>query len=72
MNKISMDALNRGWSVGRGTQSHPTNADFDYALGRNDVVVPEPRKAKSLVELLAVFVSGAEAWAVTLGRRFAH
>jgi hypothetical protein len=72
MNKTSMDALNRGWSIGFGTQLPSQNADFEHALSRNEVVVPEPTKGGSRVKLLAVVVSGAEAWLTTLGRRFAH
>jgi hypothetical protein len=73
MNKTSMDALNRGWAIGFGTRIHPQNADFDYALRRGDIIVPEALPpASSLLHRLAGYASGAEVFVAMLGRRVAH
>jgi hypothetical protein len=73
MNKISMDALNRGWVVGFGTRIHPQNADFDYALRRGDIVAPAAAPpARPLLDRLAAYAAGAEVFVAMLGRRLAH
>ena len=72
MNKISMNALNAGWSIGFGTQIRPTNADFETALSRNDVVVPEAPQGRTLETLIAEYAAKAEVFLASLGRRFAH
>jgi hypothetical protein len=73
MNKISMDALNRGWAIGFGTAIHPQNADFQYALRRADIVVPAaPSPAKSLLDRLGEYVAGAEVFFAMLSRRLTH
>jgi hypothetical protein len=72
MNKTSMDALNRGWSIGFGTQIHPSNPDFDYALSRADAQVAETPRAPSLAQLAAGYTDAVAALFATLRRRPAH
>ena len=71
MSKISMDALNAGWGIGFGTEIRSQNADFDYAVSRSDIVVPEPSQARTLETFVAGFMTKAEEFLRVVGRRFA-
>jgi hypothetical protein len=69
MSKISMDALNAGWEIGFGTGIRYQNADFDYAVSRNDIVVPEPTQAGTLRTFFIEFMTKAEEFLGVVGRR---
>jgi hypothetical protein len=73
MNMIPMDAFNRSWAIGFGTRIHPQNADFDYALSRQDIVAPGAAPpTRSLLARFAGYFAGAEVFVAMLARRLAH
>lgn len=53
MDRISMDALNTGWSVGPGTQVRTPNDDLDLLVAHARMAVPNARVPVSV----AAFVS---------------
>jgi hypothetical protein len=57
MNNVSMDALNRGWSIGFGTKLRYEHADFDHGPHRD--AVPRTPRAERLTALFAKIASAA-------------
>jgi hypothetical protein len=69
MNKISMDALNRGWSIGFGTRIQVRNDDFDEALSREAGRAPERVQHLVPAQAAKAPLALAEAFALFLRRR---
>jgi hypothetical protein len=70
MNKISMDALNAGWSIGFGTRVAPRHDEFEYFAARQ-AARPEPEHLPTPIpaqNALARFFAGIEAAILTLAR----
>jgi hypothetical protein len=74
MNKVSMDALNRGWAVGHGTNVRRYNADFAFAVVRLGATAPAAavRKPGALAVFPGRIAAAAGDFVISISRRLAR